>query len=679
MPALASPSTWRTHPHAVTVYAYISQPAVIFSCSVNQSSFDYPLSQVEYDTVTTGAYTDVKQYMTVRISDASGNFKAFTYARELPSSTLLYIGVSSIGDIDFANNDIIEVLEDFRIWAKIPSINAVGEQFKDWVIVFNEATSQPPVANASPWYANKVDGSNIITVDFPGTNSFPVAPGASISGYLWDVGDGTITVGTSSSSSITATFPPGERWVELQVTDSDGTTHKAHTLVVAATDATALQVEVASLQGDADSGWQLGLRLLEGDVSAYDPGSAIIVWVEERYGSTSGSLNGFADREHVIFSGWLVEENISIEPLQSDWDVSAMNAVGILQKTPAFNQTTEYAATASSWFEISEHNLWRHAHYLMQWHSTLLSVCDVERPSWYASWSAVALDADGGSLYEQFAFVANAVNARFTCDRNGRCYWRKNPQFMTTAERSSLTTTVTLADTDWTDSVNIRRNHRLPVGILWGDGIVSDTVAITARKSAAPGTTPGQGERQDTLTRQLISDQADLNTRTGRAYGLANLQDPTVPITVLLGGLVADPAWLEQIVWTLSTDKSTREYGYTAQQFGLRSVRVSYDHENGTTEEDWELEKLVDVGAADGITVQLPGQDPPAGTDAYIPSGGTITQQLPYPPAPEPLEPDFTSGEVILSVYAMIWNEILYTTAEATQANPDYLSEFDDT
>jgi hypothetical protein len=39
--------------------------------------------------------------------------------------------------------------------------------------------------------------------------------------YLWDVGDGTITVGSTTTEAITATFPEGFRYVELTITDTN--------------------------------------------------------------------------------------------------------------------------------------------------------------------------------------------------------------------------------------------------------------------------------------------------------------------------------------------------------------------------------------------------------------------------------------------------------------------------
>jgi hypothetical protein len=47
---------------------------------------------------------------------------------------------------------------------------------------------------------------------------------AGSSPYLWDVGDGVITSGSTSTESVTVDFPPGFRYVNLEITDTTGTT-----------------------------------------------------------------------------------------------------------------------------------------------------------------------------------------------------------------------------------------------------------------------------------------------------------------------------------------------------------------------------------------------------------------------------------------------------------------------
>jgi hypothetical protein len=66
---------WRTHPHAIDVYAYVHIPEVIFECEVALESFDYPLTEITYEDVTIGAYTDVVPDMTYRVVATDGTVR----------------------------------------------------------------------------------------------------------------------------------------------------------------------------------------------------------------------------------------------------------------------------------------------------------------------------------------------------------------------------------------------------------------------------------------------------------------------------------------------------------------------------------------------------------------------------------------------------------------------------
>jgi hypothetical protein len=56
---------------------------------------------------------------------------------------------------------------------------------------------------------------------------------AGSSPWTWDVADGTITVGSTTTQDITVTFPVGYRWIELLVTDTNGEVGFNHIPIVA--------------------------------------------------------------------------------------------------------------------------------------------------------------------------------------------------------------------------------------------------------------------------------------------------------------------------------------------------------------------------------------------------------------------------------------------------------------
>src|SRR5678816_1745752 len=224
---------------------FLLQPEVVFAARVVLlDPAEYPISFVAYDTVTTGAYTDIKDGMTILLGSTAGGDD---YGRQrvrgpdTPATTIsIYVGRSSQGTFDgeltVVDDAYITVWDDRRVWAKMPFIDDVGGIFKDSDLEVEWRTATPPpVANLGQGFAGTIDAiTGVLPVAFNGQPSFAVADGATITDYLWDIKDGTLTGGhLVTDDNITTTFPPGFRYVELTVTDSNGKTHTAVTPVYA--------------------------------------------------------------------------------------------------------------------------------------------------------------------------------------------------------------------------------------------------------------------------------------------------------------------------------------------------------------------------------------------------------------------------------------------------------------
>lgn len=183
-------TAWRTHPQVVEMYCYILNPTVLASRRINMASITYPITVLTFDNPDAdgGDPTDALAGETIRVRDGSTDeHKGFVRLRSFPSGSTVKIGVTSQGEVDFKDNDILEFLDERRMWSKQPSADASGNPLKDGDITFSAAIAQPPVANAGPNYARKIDPStNVITVDFDGSLSFAVREGATITGYQWD-------------------------------------------------------------------------------------------------------------------------------------------------------------------------------------------------------------------------------------------------------------------------------------------------------------------------------------------------------------------------------------------------------------------------------------------------------------------------------------------------------------
>jgi len=638
----AALTTWRTHPQSMQVYAAFIRPSVVLERRVNMGSFTYPLAELTYDDPDGGAgvYTAVKAHMTLEVLSAAGVRKGFLRIRKSPTASKLYVSEVSAGDVDFADNDRLVVYDDYRLWARIPRLIPGTKTFaKDYDVTYTDQGSQsPPVANAGPAFAGLADpGTGTADVDFDGTASFKTASNLSspaVLSYFWNFVDGTPSSSTAAQPS--AAFAPGQRWVELYVTDLNGKTHRAVAPVIVCDDVTNPPVPVVleRLSGSVEGGWDCAVRVAAGDVSDLLPGTFMVLFTEQQYGSSSGVINGYAGREHVIFAGWLSDDDVTVEPFQDDVVLNARSALGKMQEIAAFSSTLEHRASPSKWHHMQLPNAFRLLMHLLEWHTTATLVCDIERPPFDGEYYFPAGDATGGTIYDQLAGVAPLAWSRLTCDKNGRLYVRRNPHTMTASERAALATTVHLLSTDWRDGVRIQRRAARPSYWLRGGGFTSSSSAPALKLALAPGDSPGQGPILSERNGNWIADQTELNVRLGHAYALDNTATPLFQLTLNHQGLPFDPAWGEVVEVTLDPASNKRGIGFTQAPFIIRTFDVAHDPERGVTTETLTLEEWVE--GAPATTQPVPDGETEGGggwiDETWIPPDIEID---PYePPAP---------------------------------------------
>ncbi len=244
-------TAWTDHPQWHKGHLYLWKPDVVLAAQVDAATMTertggrfYPTDTwwlIKIKDTTVGSWANVEGGQTVLLGSTAGG-RDYGVARvisRVADATLgLCIGVwappgRKWGELDVQTDLHLTVLDLRQVWAKLPHVLDDGSIRKDGYLSYTVNTPPPPVANAGVAYAGDIDATtSLITVSFDATGSYAVADGASITGYVWDVADGTITVGTSTSSTITATFPPGQRYVRLTVSDSNGKSASAWVPVV---------------------------------------------------------------------------------------------------------------------------------------------------------------------------------------------------------------------------------------------------------------------------------------------------------------------------------------------------------------------------------------------------------------------------------------------------------------
>jgi hypothetical protein len=336
---------------------FLLSPRVVFRARVASLPLPYPMNVVNYDTLTVGSAAAVHTGMTVRFGSAAGLDDCGRQRINQPvnagSSTTgsIFFGTSSQGthdgEVNLSVGTYIEVLDDYRVWAKIPSIQTSGTTTtirKDgYALPTGNVESAPPVANAGPGFAATIDPvTHRITHSWDADVSFQlrkstVTPVSSVTSYLWDVVDGTITVGTSTSADITVTFPAGFRYVRLTVTNVDGKSHTAVTPVFARDPAADVCIphQITSHR-ITPTGQVIGIKTLVALPRAtYPDGTLVMIWED-----VAASVN--AEKSRMIFVGWHQSDQNDTSSQASgtlrDSVLTCVDVVGRLQLLPGFTQ-----------------------------------------------------------------------------------------------------------------------------------------------------------------------------------------------------------------------------------------------------------------------------------------------------------------------------------------------------
>jgi hypothetical protein len=602
-------------------YLFLLQPTTVLAAQVAMDTVVYPIDTVLIDDITTGdPLLDVRAGMTVLFGSAAGaGDLGRTYVRRQPQTlpddqALVYIGLCSQGrrdgEIDISDGVHVTVLDDYRVWVKpqvmAPNLQGGVDIFKDSDIPAHYGggtwrnNEPPPVANCGPGVAaHAINGS--FTFPFSAAGSFAVAPGATISTYAWDVGDGTITNGDAESPSLRASFPAGFRWVSVTVTDSNGRSERAvrPVLVVDPDDdnltVPAFEIVTRRLASD---GQELSVRILS-DIPAdtYPDGTLAMVWAGRPAPTTviNESIH------HMYFVGWLDSQNQRTEGVRPgtlrDTTVNLLDVAGRLRQLPAYAQEIEHSASGgASWLKMDQPSIFRYLHYLLYWHSTALTVADWIQvpqgagnvPANAADYDFIVLGSAASDLLDQVRTVARSLvpDFKFVCNMWGQLYLRTEPLLLPVADRASQfagpildASRYSRLEFDHSPTPTVRAvyggavlaGHTGPRGAVWG---------------WAPVDTFGQGMTETRDENQLALNQEDLDVTEGHRYARLNAPYSLFRVTLSQPGLLGtaqftpdhfQPAGTRWVRVTVPPAVAAqRGLDFTEARFMLREMNIAY-------------------------------------------------------------------------------------------------------
>jgi hypothetical protein len=620
-PAIAK---WQADPQSCDVAVFLLKPTPVFSGQINYPNptpFDYVV-EFGIDN-TTGSHASVYPGMTLILgSTPGGSDLGMQRVRVTPTANTMYCGASSKGtrpgELVVLNNAYFTVLNDYRVWTKVPRIDDLtGQMWKDYNLILQ---FPQPKANSGGGMMGYPTGG-VLTVDFDGTQSYDLQDNSIT--HNWNFMDGT--PGASISATPTGvTFPPGFRWVRHTI--FAGT--ESHTMVIPVycideddDQFMGNSVQVVSHHHDL-TGQEVRLRLLRDiDPSDFPDGTFMMMmdtemWADGSTGPISVS-KGPAGREHMLFCGWH-HENPSNQiqgtskGLRTNTTMQFLDIAGKLQSLPNWTQLVQRATDPSDWFEVSNLNINRELpDYLLRWHSTALEVADFH--PYGTEYPVPTIDSDGGSLYDQVnSRMDTAIGCKLTCDREGALWILPDPQLLATAsqasefpgampQRTDEEYLPTLSeDTDWTDlqwaDISHPRHHWLNSGAMASS--TSDAADLQGGIATvfviAPGTVPGQGLGAGSADQQVVNTVGEARLRAGNWY-VAKLNAPqeTFKITLLHNNRAGiDPAYLRWLPLTISSEtRAERMLTFTNARMLPLSIDYQYNHKDSTRTQTLTLER----------------------------------------------------------------------------------------
>lgn len=469
------------------------------------------------------------------------------------------------------------------------------------------------------------------TVVLSAAMSLTLDPDATFASTTWNVGDGTITVGTTTSTTITVRFPVGFRYVVLTIVDNHGKVGRMVYPIWVHSDASP-PLRRFQQNRDFTSDWrELELEFFAQDTSplSIPRGTALCYWEDDPFW---GETVPDAYRDQMI--GWCKEDTTLFQKYQMR-DTLVITGMGewFNRFRPIPQRIFDPFVTPTSWFEMNDMYLDQLALYMFTNFSTGALLGNFF-PSGITDYLK-SLDITGGSLMAQIQYIVQGYYGKARFDSLNGLFLRRHPAYYTTAERAAMeyVDDLTAADHAFDHPPKILRRNFTQVASLLGGGSCLESQTNVIALARAPGLTPGDSNtEQDAPGQNLPSPievgQLKLLQLTGDHYAYLNNERESVPYDLLPNLDVIEPAWCEPI--TVSESAADSGLTLTLDPFLVKEVNISYSNpfEGAGKQISLTLEGLTDGDDAQYVPVEVDTTTP---DDSEPPIDVT-----PVPPTPAP-------------------------------------------
>jgi hypothetical protein len=604
--------------------AYCPQ-AVVFQFQPSTSSTDV-VAQLSIGTVLQGAASAVRLGQTVYITTGADLRRPLFVGRvrKPPAGTTFFVDECPIA-INPALR--VTVVNDYRVQPRLPRVTPAGQVFVDWDQPY--AAPAPLIENLQSAYVNPTTAPSAQFAFAPTAN--PVAAGATITAWSWDIADGTFVVGNASSQNVTVSFPQGHRWVRLTVTNSLGVSNWFAFQVWVGEQFTIPNLDAVTIEVDED-GYRASL-------TGYQTGDAVSL-LRTLLPDTAICIYSAADAQlhtNVDFVGRLRGERDAARAVD---DVGLQQEVvfeaegfGLQAASTAAQPTlVERASAPTVWGQLASLTPARTIAHVVSAFSTFANVSALHLPN-LDDYQIKAVAVEARTLLEALQQLAGYVLHRVQFAAGGSTHVVPDARYFTSSLVNAALSEEDLLElaieADFAPSL-----ARVEVG---AERYNPSTNTSTFYAASAPPQARGAGDETVTVDGLWLRSGQPDNVTFQELKDIAGVlfanSQPGDVLTATLWGAWRDalvPAWDRWWTFALPASSNARGRAYTsAQLWQLRAVSQTYDQETGARElrATFHLARA-SAGAVVAVSI-IPQQ-----VETFLPVLPTLD---PYPAFPEAL------------------------------------------
>lgn len=352
--------------------------------------------------------------------------------------------------------------------------------------------------------------------------------------HLWTLPAGVTFAPGSANTDVSPTLrvTVGEYTVYHDVTDTDSAAHWRQCVTYQCFNAANLPYNVimeTPPTGDLANGWSFTFRSVDFlSLTDAPDGALVLFFVRERINGSWQSLGGTTGRSAVKALGYLSHDESDLTPQLQFQRFEVISPLARLGQLPGFSKIMISTLLVNDWTQLVSLTTLRAMIQMIRMYTFALDGGhDLIVSPYLLNFTYPELWLQKETPRQQVNELADGVDGRFTCTRNG--IFRLDPEASLTdaATRALLNVVYTFGKRDVARLV-ARRNHldtveTLELHATAGTATLNLDNALPYF-SRAPGS-PGRGSDFLTIERIIVSDtdsQESTNARAGRRYAWRN-------------------------------------------------------------------------------------------------------------------------------------------------------------